>query len=375
MFSVANLFAQQQSPVRFWRIGAELPPATDTGKAPGLGGPLTGVPGKNYLLVAGGANFPDSMPWMGGKKKYYTAIYLFRKKGKGLIPVHLTDTLPEPLAYTAVCSTPMGIVFAGGENENGISAKAGILRISPVTQLLQQQALPPLPISLTNATATAHENIVYVAGGENTAGVSARCWSLDLNNPAAGWNELPPLPKPVSHAVFAAVSTPEGIKLVLAGGRRKTETGISELYNSVYTCQLESGGWKEIATLPYPLSAGTGYASGNHLFLFGGETGTTFSKVETLLAAINTASSATAKEYLVLQKNQLLSTHPGFSNEILHTDLLTGEIRNAGVLPYPVPVTTTACRMNNTLIIPSGEIKAGVRSPRILTATLKRRYR
>lgn len=375
MFSVANLFAQQQSPVRSWQIGAALPPAAGTGSALGLGGPLTGIPGEDFLVVAGGANFPDSMPWLGGKKKYYSAIYLFRKKGKHLIPVPVTDTLPEPLAYAAVCSTAKGIVFAGGENEHGITAKAGLLSMSPVTRLLQQHALPSLPMPLTNAAATALGNTVFVAGGENTEGVSARCWSLDLINQAAGWKELPPIPQPVSHVFFAAVSTPDGIKLVLAGGRRKSETGISELYNSVYTCQLVSGGWKETAMLPYPLSAGTGYASGNHLFLFGGETGTTFSKVEALLAAINTASSATAKEYLIQQKNELLTTHPGFSNEILHINLETGDISNAGKMPYPVPVTTTACRMNNTLIIPSGEIRAGLRTPHILSASLKRRYR
>jgi len=36
----------------------------------GVAGPLAGVD-RGMLLVGGGCNFPDSMPWAGGKKKYY----------------------------------------------------------------------------------------------------------------------------------------------------------------------------------------------------------------------------------------------------------------------------------------------------------------
>lgn len=374
MFSVANLFAQKKFNQLSWHIGADMPASNAVQPASGVAGPVTGMH-ENMLLVAGGANFPDSMPWQGGKKKYYNNIYLFQKRGKQLIPVPLTDTLPEPIAYAAVCSTPMGIVYAGGENESGASDKAGLYSWDPASHTLHLKKLPDLPVRITNASATVIGNIVYVAGGENTNGVSAACWSLDILHPDKGWIKLPPLPFPVSHAVLSAVRTSNGDKLIIAGGRKKTASGISELCTSVYTFLINGTYWEKSATLPYPLSAGTGVVAGNNLLLFGGETGTTFSKVEALLAAISTTTDITEKENLILEKNKLLTTHPGFSREILLVDLGTGIVKPVGSIPYPAPVTTTAVRRGQDIIIPSGEIKAGVRSPHILIATLKRRYK
>jgi len=56
-----------------WRSAGELP-----ANSKGLAGPVTGVC-NGKLIVAGGSNFPDSMPWLGGKKKYYSNGYVFRK--------------------------------------------------------------------------------------------------------------------------------------------------------------------------------------------------------------------------------------------------------------------------------------------------------
>jgi len=38
--------------------------------APGMAGIIAGAHG-GVLIAAGGANFPDKMPWDGGKKIYY----------------------------------------------------------------------------------------------------------------------------------------------------------------------------------------------------------------------------------------------------------------------------------------------------------------
>ena len=52
-----------------WEKVAELPRLN--GQAhPGLAGCYAGHH-QGVLLVAGGANFPDGMPWDGGKKQYF----------------------------------------------------------------------------------------------------------------------------------------------------------------------------------------------------------------------------------------------------------------------------------------------------------------
>src|SRR5262245_15169524 len=48
-----------------------LPPIPDP---VGFAAPFAGVSG-GALIVAGGANFPDAMPWEGGQKVWYDAVY------------------------------------------------------------------------------------------------------------------------------------------------------------------------------------------------------------------------------------------------------------------------------------------------------------
>ena len=62
-----------------WKIAGELPSANSHEKSLGFVGPVTGI-NNNILVVAGGANFPNAMPWVGGKKKYYDCGYLFKRQ-------------------------------------------------------------------------------------------------------------------------------------------------------------------------------------------------------------------------------------------------------------------------------------------------------
>ena len=372
MFSVAELFAQKKANAISFSIAGELPSNNGQPVSLGVAGPVTGVHGK-MMFVAGGANFPDSMPWQGGKKKYYNRIDVFTKTSTHLVTVADNFTLPDKIAYAASCSTPNGVLYAGGENETGISDKAFLLKWDDATKSVVAEQLPALPVAVTNAAATSHSNIVFIAGGESREGVSDKCWSIDLSNSASGWKELPSLPKPVSHAVFVAVKSAGILKLYLVGGRRKTMQGISELYSSVFELSIGQNNWKELESLPYPLSAGTGVAIGSAgIILFGGDRGTTFSKVESYLSAISNATNETEKQQLIRQKNQLLTSHPGFSKEILLYNISTGKTKTAGTVPYPVPVTTTAFWWDKVVMIPSGEIKAGIRTPQVLMAKVKR---
>lgn len=369
MFSVADLFAQKKTGSITWYIAGELPPARGQQVSPGVAGAVCGVH-NNRMLVAGGANFPDSMPWQGGKKKYYNTIYLFTKKANQLIPVNGDFHLPENIAYAACCTVPGGILYAGGENESGISDKTYLLRWDKKNNVTID-ALPALPLPLTNASAASYNNSVFIAGGESTAGVSDRCWSLDLCNRSVGWKELPALPKPVSHAMLVAVNSDDREELYLLGGRRKTIQGTSDLYNSVYEFSPAKNRWRELPPLPYALSAGSVVATGNcRIVLFGGDRGATFAKIETCLAAISNASSESEKEQLIAQKNLLLSEHPGFSRDILFYDIPAGKCDVGGMIPYDTPVTTAAFWWDKYVIIPSGEIRAGVRTPKILMAKL-----
>ncbi len=355
-----------------WKVAVSLPASKNGNPHFGVAGAATGVH-NDVLIVGGGANFPERMPWLGGKKKYHNEVYVFQKdRHEFLKQFPASFKLPFHLAYSANCATPKGVFVGGGEAENGVSNKAFLMQWDRRKKKIIYQSLPDLPVALTNASATSDGSIVFLAGGENAEQALNSFYALDLNNIKAGWKTLPPLPKAISHAVLIAQSNKEGKSLYLAGGRKKNTGSVSTLYASVYAYDVKQGAWIEKQPLPYALSAGTGVVLGDSgLLLLGGDKGTTFSKTEALIAAIAQENDPVKKEALVQEKNSLQAAHPGFSNEVLLYNTHTNVWTPAGTIPFDVPVTTTAIPWGNCIIIPSGEIKAGVRTPQILAGHLK----
>ena len=260
-----------------WTIAAQLPPEQGQAKAPGLAGPVAGMHG-NKLIIGGGANFPDSMPWLGGKKRYYDQLYAYEKKGKEFVLLPKTFKLPTNLAYAANCSAEKGIVISGGENEKGISDAVYLVKWNEKDKAVIVENLPALPLAVTNAAAVAVGSNIYVAGGETNSGVSNQFLVLDLNDVSSGWKQLPSMPKPVSHTVLMVQNNSNGLAIYAAGGRRKKEDGISDLYSSLFEFDLQKNTWITKNPLPYALSAGTGIATGpGYLLLFGGDKGESLS--------------------------------------------------------------------------------------------------
>ena len=122
MCNAKQMIAQKKSIFMQWEKVAELPIQNGDLKSLGVAGGIVGV-SLNRLIVAGGANFPDAMPWDGGAKKYHNTLYVFEKLENKIVQLPKQFQLPYNIAYAACVSTPLGIVAVGGENENGYSKK------------------------------------------------------------------------------------------------------------------------------------------------------------------------------------------------------------------------------------------------------------
>ncbi len=352
-----------------WSVAAVLPSADGVEEQPGLAGPVTGIIG-HRLIVSGGANFPGGMPWHGNKKVYHDEIYLFEKKNGQIVNAIVSkQRLPEPVAYCANVITHEGIVYIGGENEQGILDKVILVKYNIASNEINFSDLPSLLLPLTNLAAVYNDNIIYVAGGNSRDGNSNKFFSLDLSRPGASWQSLPDIPVKISFAVMTIQSNGEDNCIYLIGGRRKNGNGISDIFNTVYQFDIKDNHWQQKQSLPYPVSAGTGISNGsNHILLFGGDKGETFSKEEKLNAAIRNEKDEQKNKELVKERIALLEAHAGFTNEVLLYNTITDTWKKLNPLPPGSPVTTTAIKWDDDIIIPSGEIKAGVRTPRILKA-------
>lgn len=350
-----------------WSVAARLPSEDGVKEQPGLAGPVTGII-HNRLIVGGGANFPDGMPWHGAKKVYHEEIYIFEKKNGQIVnSIVSKQKLPQPVAYCANVMVPEGLVYMGGENEQGILDKVILVKYNAASNEIHFSDLPSLPLPLTNLAAAYNNHIIYVAGGNSKDGNSNKFFSLDISMPGANWQTLPEIPVKVSFAVMTIQSNGDHNCIYLIGGRRKNSNGMSDIFNTLYQFDIKDNRWKQRQSLPYSISAGTGIPNGsNQILLFGGDKGETFSKEEKLSAIIRSEKDEQKNKSLVKEKIALLEAHPGFTNEVLLYNTITDKWEKANPLPFGSPVTTTANKWDDDIIIPSGEIKAGVRTPRIL---------
>ena len=353
-----------------WKTIAELPPFRDQSKSIGVAGPVVGII-NNKLIVAGGANFPDKMPWQGGKKIYYNNISIFNKEKEQVFQEKIQNSLTSNIAYAANCITPLGVVYAGGENELGLSDKVYLLQWDEASNNLRQTKLPDLPVETTNGSLVCIDNTIYFLGGETLTNTTNQFYSLNLIKINQGWMTLPVLPKPLSNMVVVAQYLDGQKQIYLMGGRAKQKNGISDFSSDVYSFDIHLKIWDKKKSLPYPLSAGTGAVfSEKYILLFGGDQGERFNKVEQTISNINLEKEQFKKENLISIKNKLLESHPGFSNEILLYNTQKNIWLSNGFIPFNASVTTNLVQWGDEIIIPSGEIKAGVRTPRIISAKI-----
>ena len=354
-----------------WKKIATLPDADETPSI-GFAGAINAVHSES-LIVAGGANFPDKMPWEGGKKQYSDEIHILQKKnGKYLWNETVSEKLPEPIAYCGNTTTSLGVVYAGGENDEGLSEKAFLINFDSAKNKVKIKSLPDLPLALTNIALTNIENVVYAIGGDK-AKVSSSClFSLDLNSKDPQWKNLPDLPIALANSVAIAQNGSDGVNIFVIGGRAKHPSGISDLHHTLYIYNPRTQSWKSGASISdgttiSNFSAGTGAAvSENFLLITGGDNGEVFHQIETYLAQIANAGTAEEKALLTSKKNQLITNHQGFYRGMLLYNTLTNSWIKIGDLPFPARVTTTATKWGENIILSNGEVKPGVRTPDVM---------
>ncbi|MEG1026194.1 MAG: galactose oxidase [Flavobacterium sp.] len=343
----------------------------------GFAGPINGVY-NDVFITAGGANFPDKMPWEGGKKHYSKEIHVLEKiKDQYQWNKKNSFSLPEPIAYSGSTSTSLGIVYVGGENENGLSKKAYLLKWNSKQNEIELQSLPDFPIAVTNIALTSLNNIVYAIGGDEAAKSSDLVFSIDLNAAESEWKSLPKLPFALANSVAVIQKDKNETNIYIIGGRTKTPSGISDLHNTTLAFNLKSQTWESKAIITdgkntTNFSAGAGVAFGNqYILITGGDNGTTFHKIETYLSKISKASSEEEKSKLIAEKNILNTTHKGFYNAVLLYNTQTNKWSKIGELPFLAHVTTPAVLWNNKIVLSNGEIKPGIRTPNVMIGSIK----
>ena len=335
----------------------------------GLAGPVSGADG-NFVLVAGGANFEKGVPWRGGIKSYHDEIYLLEAKANGSYSWHESALhLPFPIAYSACVPLEAGFVGIGGETDHG--ALNRVIRFTFADGNVKMDFLPELPVAITSAAATRIGQTIYVMGGLDPQKTTNGFYRLQLNHLSEGWCRLPDLPVGLSHAVAVAQSDGKEDAIYLFGGRSKTGE-LTEFFSSVWKYAPSSVKWLKEGEISsdghvISLAAGTGFALGkNRIVLFGGDRGILFNKTEQLNLDIENQKEEIKKDSLRKQKEDFLVRHPGFSRQILIYETESKRWKHAGEIEGDSPATTVVFPWEKKFVVPSGEVRPGVRTDRVI---------
>ena len=316
----------------------ELPPLPDK---VGVAGAFAGISG-DALLVAGGANFHDKPPWEGGVKKWHDEIYVLPHGATNWLTGF---KLPRPLAYGVAVPFDDGVLCLGGNNAEGHYRDVFLLRWRE-GRVQITTPFPLLPQPLVNACGGQCMGQIWLAGGEATPGATRANTGVWRLKPAAAqpvWERLPDLPAPGRTLAMAAVS---GNTIYILGGVALSAGAdgkpVRRYLSDVYALPGNATAWEHKKDLPVPLAAAPNPApvvGSGWVALIGGDDGSHYNF-------------------------QPPTEHPGFSSSILLWHPSRTLTRLAGVLTAS-RVTTTAVFWRGEIIVASGEVRPGVRSPAV----------
>jgi cyclically-permuted mutarotase family protein len=356
-----------------WGSLPDIPPTTGQQEQKGLAGALAGV-SSGMLIVAGGSNFPDSFPWQGGTKTYYNDIFVFNLNEKDEAWQVAGNKLPQPLAYSACVSVNDAVICIGGENVNG--PVSDVLKLNFDQGEVQISSLPDFPVTVSNGGAATIGSVVYVVGGSGKDGNISSLYCADVAKADFEWEALPDMPGPLSNAVVVSQNDGNEDCIYVLGGRNR-DGELSTFFSSVLKYSPSKKTWELVGDIaqdqnnPITLAAGTGAAVGeNHILLFGGDNGKLFNKTEAFLNAVAAAETPGEKAEINSQKIKHLESHPGFSQQVFLYNTLSNECRETATLPFPAQVTTLTVNSGNRIFIPNGEIRPGVRTPKVTFAEI-----
>lgn len=320
-------------PVPGW---SELSPIPDQ---IGFAGSFAGI-SNGTLLVAGGANFPDGgAPWTGSKKVWHEHIFALENPNGTW---KLAGKLPRPLGYGASISWKGTLIIIGGSNEKG--HYADVFQLKYNGGRIEKTDLPPLPTAIANTSGVLAGDVIYIAGGierPDARNAGQNFWSLDLQAKKREWKVLKSWP---GAGRMFAVTGAMGNDCYLFSGSELIN-GSRNYLKDAYSYNPQTG-WKKIADLPASVAAAPSpaFTLNQNLLVFGGDDGR--------LAA----DAAVLKE-----------KHPGFSTQVLNYNTFTDSWSIVTKIPAPAPVTTSLTVWNGNVVIPGGEVRPAVRTPKVLT--------
>jgi SSS family transporter len=366
-------FAQDSNQEKMsWEIVKEFPSVNGVSH-PGFAGVFAGV-SNDKLLIAGGANFPDKMPWNGGLKNWSEQLFVLSKSKGGYSWELPNASLLSPRAYGASVTISEGVVCIGGSDGTVELDEVLLMSWDINKNKVVFENFPSLPKPLAHVSASIIKNTIYVGGGQSDGKSQNFFFKLDLNARNSSnwsWETLPVIPGS-SRAFATMVAQYDGFEhgVFVFSGRSYDSTGNVEILDDAYFYSPSQKKWEPLnSDLKFPIMAGNAFKAGlEFVMITSGDDGAEFLKLKALgdsIKELEKVNDTATANNLKKELNNRLDNHKGFSKDVLVYNTITKSIVKISELPYGV-VTAPIVNWDGDAYIISGEIRQGVRTPAIL---------
>ena len=288
--------------------------------------------------------------------------------------------LSQPVAYSSVVSTPLGLLCMGGEDARGPTDRAFLLSLQESRDgsewILHENdiGVPDLPKRCTAGGAALIDHFVYLVAGQviesdGRKKASRDVWRIDLrelrglqdgkdhNQKKQLWKPVPAWPESAPPRMFPIVSAQhDGFskRMYVIGGRRyvdgadqdpKSLQATSEVWS--FDPNASDSPWKRHRDAPTPLTAGTAVPIGpSHIVVPAAAT------LEIYHQALD--AGVAMQDF----------DHPGFPKSVLGYHTITDTWIKLGETEE-TQVTTPAVVWDNDIYLISGEIRPRVRTNKV----------
>ena len=342
-----------------WEYAGKLPNQKGYKENIGVAGVLYGKI-NDYIIVGGGANFPEKSVLEGGSKKTYPDVYLL-KVNEDKIEFLDQIQLPFEIAYGSSVSTKDGIYYIGGstnkENANDITL------FTVESGKLKYKKIGDLPFSFSDGIAVEHNNILYIGFGKQDGKPNNRFISFDLKtNFIKELNTIKD--NSVRNQAIAQVLNND-IYLFSGGGDTINTDG--------YKYNIDKNSWQKVSDVMLDNKKISLYGAtsiklnDDELLVIGG-----FDKkiYDNAVKNLNTLKD----EELQAFRQKYFTADPykfNWNKEILIYNAKEDKWKTIGKVPFDAPCGAGLIFINNKIICINGEIKPGVRTNSIYIGHIK----
>lgn len=255
-----------------WQKIGELPAAGKFTESLGISAAYSGFLG-DYLIVAGGANFPKGHPiFESGKKEYYSDIFVFDVSDNKLTLVS-RGHLPIKSGYGATVVVGDSLYLVGGQNNE--QALGSIIKLSlDNNKAPKTEVIGTLPFTFALGKAAWHNNALYLFAGQQDKKATNNVCKVSIERQSCiNTKNTPPVPG--AHRVqFSSVNS-QGTFYVFGGLNFESKLG-DYVLTDAYAFDFRNNSWKElsattVAGQPFAITGGGVVPiSDNKLLFLGG---------------------------------------------------------------------------------------------------------